>query len=50
MQMESSYAVMVRLPAMSTEIHPTGEETIRWAERYAHLNVPGDFYRAFLSE
>ncbi|TXT07085.1 uncharacterized protein COLE_06416 [Cutaneotrichosporon oleaginosum] len=46
---EFSYSILLRLPSHSISV-PGHSEMMRWAQRHAHLGVPGDMFKAFLAE
>lgn len=48
--MEWSYSGMFRLPFMSGSIIPDGPGLRAWAERHRHLDVAGDYFKAFMNE
>lgn len=47
--MDSSYAMMMRLPVMPWSL-PKSADLMRWATAHRHLNVPGDYFMVFVTE
>lgn len=47
--MDSSYAMMLRLPVMPWSL-PKSEDLMCWATAHRHLNVPGDYFKVFVTE
>jgi hypothetical protein len=46
---ELSYSILLRLPSHGIPV-PEHTEMLRWAQRHAHLGVPGDMFKAYLAE
>lgn len=47
--MDASYAMMLRLPVMPWSL-PKSADLMRWAVGHSHLNVPGDYFKVFVTE
>lgn len=47
--MDNSWSMLLRLPMMGWAC-PSGADMFAWAEQHAHLNVPGDMFKASLQE
>jgi hypothetical protein len=47
--MDASYSMMLRLPVMPWSL-PKSADLMRWATAHRHLNVPGDYFKVFVTE